>query len=52
MINYHFSPIGPHCLKERAELIAGKYGGKVVEMSTLQFGTGFYIVPLDYEVSK
>ena len=50
MIDYKFSPVGPYCLKARAELISGVYGGKVVEMSTF-YGPGFYIVPLDFKVT-
>ena len=50
MENYNFAPVGPYCLKERAELVSKTYGGKVIDRGTMQFGSGYYIVPLDYEV--
>jgi hypothetical protein len=44
--DYDFAPVGPFALKISAEGIANRYGGKVVESSSL-YGVGYYVVPLN-----
>jgi len=47
--NYNFAPVGPFALKSSAENTAEKYGGHVVEVPSMLYGTGYFVVPLDMD---